>query len=128
MITWLLRPPLIPVFDVNAGVPGCDLYGVAQEIRKAPERDWSPASKPIAITLTGPIDTTVRSYNGTFRGMALALVEGGEPNAPVGRAVIGGSTFAMFATRVFGSAMFALLYGSTEFFQTKEKSYVCSTS
>ena len=41
--------------------------------------------------------------------MALALGEGGEQNAPLGRAVIGGLAFATFATLVFVPAMFALL-------------------
>jgi multidrug efflux pump subunit AcrB len=41
--------------------------------------------------------------------MALALGEGGEQNAPLGRAVIGGLTFATFATLVFVPSMFALL-------------------
>jgi multidrug efflux pump subunit AcrB len=224
-----------PVFDVNAGVQGRDLYGVAQDIRKVIERDRPPASEPIAITLTGQIDTMVRSYNGLFGGMALAVIlvfllmvikfqswlnplivlmavpfalsgvtwglfltrtymsvpalmgglmciglgtansilvvsfaddlmkeghnaveaavaagftrlrpvvmtaaamvlgmlpmalalgEGGEQNAPLGRAVIGGLTFATFATLVFVPAMFALLHGRAESFQTKEKSYV----
>jgi multidrug efflux pump subunit AcrB len=44
--------------------------------------------------------------------MALALGEGGEQNAPLGRAVIGGLTFATFATLVFVPAMFALLHRS----------------
>ena len=41
--------------------------------------------------------------------MALGMGEGGEQNAPLGRAVIGGLTFATFATLVFVPAMFALL-------------------
>jgi multidrug efflux pump subunit AcrB len=41
--------------------------------------------------------------------MALALGEGGEQNAPLGRAVIGGLLFATFATLLFVPAMFALL-------------------
>jgi len=227
-----------PVFDVNAGVQGRDLYAVAQDIRKVLERDRPPASEPIAITLTGQIDTMVRSYNGLFGGMALAVIlvfllmvikfqswlnptivllavpfalsgvmwalfltrtymsvpalmgglmciglatansilvvsfaddlmkdgrnaieaavaagftrlrpvimtaaamvlgmlpmalalgEGGEQNAPLGRAVIGGLTFATFATLVFVPAMFALLHGREESFPTKEKLYVYST-
>ena len=46
--------------------------------------------------------------------MALALGEGGEQNAPLGRAVIGGLTFATFATLVFVPAMFALMNRSTK--------------
>ena len=228
-----------PVFDVNANVQGRDLYGVAQDIRKVIEHDRPPASEPVAIALTGQIDTMVKSYNGLFGGMALAVIlvfllmvikfqswldplivlvavpfalsgvawalfltrtylsvpalmgglmciglatansilvvsfaddlmkaghsaieaavaagvtrlrpvimtaaamvlgmlpmalalgEGGEQNAPLGRAVIGGLTFATFATLVFVPVMFALLHGRAESFRTKEKSYVHSTT
>jgi len=41
--------------------------------------------------------------------MSLALGEGGEQNAPLGRAVIGGLIFATFATLVFVPAMYGLL-------------------
>jgi multidrug efflux pump subunit AcrB len=226
-----------PVFDVNASVQGRDLYGVAEDVRKVLERDRPPASEPITITLTGQIDTMVRSYNGLFGGMALAVIlvfllmvikfqswlnplivllavpfalsgvtwalfltrtpmsvpalmgglmciglatansilvvsfaddlmkegrnaveaavaagftrlrpvvmtaaamvlgmlpmalalgEGGEQNAPLGRAVIGGLIFATFATLVFVPVMFALLHRRAEPFQMKEKSYVHS--
>jgi multidrug efflux pump subunit AcrB len=40
--------------------------------------------------------------------MALALGEGGEQNAPLARAVIGGLTFATFATLVFVPTMYSL--------------------
>ena len=46
--------------------------------------------------------------------MALALGEGGEQNAPLGRAVIGGLIFATFATLVFVPAMFALMNRSRD--------------
>jgi len=41
--------------------------------------------------------------------MALGVGEGGEQNAPLARAVIGGLTFATFATLVFVPVMYALL-------------------
>jgi multidrug efflux pump subunit AcrB len=41
--------------------------------------------------------------------MALGVGEGGEQNAPLARAVIGGLTFATFATLVFVPAMYRLL-------------------
>ncbi len=41
--------------------------------------------------------------------MSLGIGEGGEQNAPLGRAVIGGLIFATFATLVFVPAMFRLL-------------------
>ncbi len=43
--------------------------------------------------------------------MALGMGEGGEQNAPLGRAVIGGLLFATVATLVFVPAVFALLHG-----------------
>jgi multidrug efflux pump subunit AcrB len=43
--------------------------------------------------------------------MALGLGEGGEENAPLGRAVIGGLMLATVATLVFVPAVFALLHG-----------------
>ena len=43
--------------------------------------------------------------------MALGLGEGGEQNAPLGRAVIGGLMFATFATLFFVPALFALVRG-----------------
>jgi multidrug efflux pump subunit AcrB len=43
--------------------------------------------------------------------MALGLGEGGEQNAPLGRAVIGGLMFATVATLFFVPALFALVRG-----------------
>jgi len=43
--------------------------------------------------------------------MALGAGEGGEQNAPLGRAVIGGLCFATVATLIFVPAVFALLHG-----------------
>ena len=43
--------------------------------------------------------------------MALGLGEGGEQNAPLGRAVIGGLAFATFATLMFVPVVFSILHG-----------------
>ncbi len=43
--------------------------------------------------------------------MAFGLGEGGEQNAPLGRAVIGGLTFATIATLFFVPTVFAMLHG-----------------
>jgi multidrug efflux pump subunit AcrB len=43
--------------------------------------------------------------------MALGLGEGGEQNAPLGRAVIGGLSMATIATLIFVPAVFAFLHG-----------------
>ncbi len=46
--------------------------------------------------------------------MALGLGDGGEQNAPLGRAVIGGLSMATFATLVFVPTVFALLHGASK--------------
>jgi multidrug efflux pump subunit AcrB len=43
--------------------------------------------------------------------MALGLGEGGEQNAPLGRAVIGGLALATVATLFFVPTVFAILHG-----------------
>ena len=43
--------------------------------------------------------------------MALGLGEGGEQNAPLGRAVIGGLLFATLATLFFVPVVFAAIHG-----------------
>jgi len=42
------------------------------------------------------------------------LGDGGEQNAPLGRAVIGGLLFATVATLIFVPSVFALIHGSKE--------------
>ena len=42
--------------------------------------------------------------------MALGLGEGGEQNAPLGRAVVGGLVFATFATLVFVPVVFSMVH------------------
>jgi CzcA family heavy metal efflux pump len=46
--------------------------------------------------------------------MAIGLGEGGEQNAPLGRAVIGGLIFATFATLFFVPCVFSLIHGHRE--------------
>jgi len=43
--------------------------------------------------------------------MAVGLGEGGEQNAPLGRAVIGGLIFATFATLFFVPCVFSMIHG-----------------
>jgi multidrug efflux pump subunit AcrB len=43
--------------------------------------------------------------------MAIGLGEGGEQNAPLGRAVIGGLLFATFATLFFVPCVFSVIHG-----------------
>jgi multidrug efflux pump subunit AcrB len=46
--------------------------------------------------------------------MAIGLGEGGEQNAPLGRAVIGGLLFATFATLFFVPCVFSIIHGRVE--------------
>jgi multidrug efflux pump subunit AcrB len=46
--------------------------------------------------------------------MALGLGDGGEQNAPLGRAVIGGLTFATVSTLFFVPTFFSMLHGRLE--------------
>jgi multidrug efflux pump subunit AcrB len=46
--------------------------------------------------------------------MALGLGEGGEQNAPLGRAVIGGLLVATLATLIFVPAVFSLLHRNAQ--------------
>ena len=46
--------------------------------------------------------------------MALGMGEGGEQNAPLGRAVIGGLVFATVATLLFVPVVFSIIHGRRE--------------
>src|SRR6202035_4576683 len=53
--------------------------------------------------------------------MALGLGDGGEQNAPLGRAVIGGLLCATIATLLFVPSVFALIHGSQRSEQARHK-------
>jgi CzcA family heavy metal efflux pump len=53
--------------------------------------------------------------------MALGMGEGGEQNAPLGRAVIGGLIFATVATLFFVPTIFAMIHGHLEAKQAERK-------
>jgi multidrug efflux pump subunit AcrB len=53
--------------------------------------------------------------------MALGAGEGGEQNAPLGRAVIGGLLLATIATLIFVPAVFSLLHGRNKLTQTESE-------
>lgn len=54
--------------------------------------------------------------------MSLGLGDGGEQNAPLGRAVIGGLLFATVATLIFVPAVFSLLHGRRDSSEGHERS------
>jgi multidrug efflux pump subunit AcrB len=53
--------------------------------------------------------------------MSLGLGEGGEQNAPLGRAVIGGLTVATFFTLIFVPVMYSLLRRHAPVTQVEEE-------
>jgi multidrug efflux pump subunit AcrB len=53
--------------------------------------------------------------------MAIGLGEGGEQNAPLGRAVIGGLLFATIATLFFVPVVFSLIHGRRERKRAREE-------
>ena len=56
--------------------------------------------------------------------MSLGLGEGGEQNAPLGRAVIGGLLFATVATLFFVPCVFAMIHGRREARAERDSSIV----
>jgi multidrug efflux pump subunit AcrB len=59
--------------------------------------------------------------------MSLGIGEGGEQNAPLGRAVIGGLLFATFATLIFVPAMYRLMRGGRATRATREDSSLANS-
>jgi len=73
--------------------------------------DASTAAVEAGFTRFRPVMMTALAMIIGMMPMALGLGEGGEQNAPLGRAVIGGLLCATMATLVFVPAVFALLHG-----------------
>jgi len=73
--------------------------------------DAVKAAVEAGVTRFRPVLMTALAMVIGMAPMALGLGEGGEQNAPLGRAVIGGLLFATVATLFFVPALFALLRG-----------------
>jgi CzcA family heavy metal efflux pump len=73
--------------------------------------DAVKAAIEAGVTRFRPVLMTALAMIIGMAPMALGLGEGGEQNAPLGRAVIGGLFFATFATLFFVPALFALVRG-----------------
>ena len=74
--------------------------------------DAARAAIEAGVTRFRPVLMTALAMIIGMAPMALGLGEGGEQNAPLGRAVIGGLLFATFATLFFVPALFVLVRGS----------------
>ena len=72
--------------------------------------DARVAAETAGFTRMRPVLMTAGAMILGMVPMALGVGEGGEQNAPLARAVIGGLVFATFATLVFVPAMYSLLH------------------
>jgi multidrug efflux pump subunit AcrB len=63
-----------PVFDVNADVQGRDLASAAYAIDQVLAEERAVSTTPVAITLSGQVETMRESFDGLLSGMALAVV------------------------------------------------------
>jgi len=78
--------------------------------RLAQGRDAATAAADAGATRFRPVLMTALAMIIGMLPMALGLGEGGEQNAPLGRAVIGGLIFATVATLIFVPVVFSLLH------------------
>lgn len=75
-------------------------------------KDAISAALDAGFTRLRPVMMTALAMIIGMLPMALGWGEGGEQNAPLGRAVIGGLTFATVATLFFVPAVFCLIHGN----------------
>ncbi len=68
------------------------------------------AAVEAGVTRFRPVLMTALAMIIGMAPMALGLGEGGEQNAPLGRAVIGGLIFATFATLLFVPVVFSIVH------------------
>jgi multidrug efflux pump subunit AcrB len=78
--------------------------------RLAEHGDPIKAAMEAGFTRFRPVLMTALSMIIGMAPMALSLGEGGEQNAPLGRAVIGGLTFATIATLFLVPVIFSILH------------------
>jgi multidrug efflux pump subunit AcrB len=79
--------------------------------RLAETKDAFRAAVEAGTTRLRPVIMTATAMVIGMVPMSLSLGEGGEQNAPLGRAVIGGLLFATMATLFFVPVVFSLVHG-----------------
>ena len=84
------------------------LVNFANELRHAGE-DARTAALEAGFTRLRPVIMTALAMIVGMVPMALGIGEGGEQNAPLGRAVIGGLLMATFATLFFVPVVYSVL-------------------
>jgi CzcA family heavy metal efflux pump len=83
--------------------------------------DAFKAASEAGFTRLRPVVMTALAMMIGMVPMSLGFGEGGEQNAPLGRAVIGGLLFATFATLFFVPSVFCLIHGRARKEKTSEK-------
>jgi multidrug efflux pump subunit AcrB len=118
-IVWMLfataTPLSVPALTgaiMCMGVATANSILVVSFCREQLELDGDPvrAALEAGFTRFRPVLMTALAMIIGMGPMALALGEGGEQNAPLGRAVIGGLIFATFATLMFVPVVFSLVH------------------
>jgi multidrug efflux pump subunit AcrB len=88
------------------------LVNFANDLRRAGE-DARTAALEAGFTRLRPVVMTALAMIVGMVPMALGMGEGGEQNAPLGRAVIGGLLMATFATLFFVPVVYSVLRSKT---------------
>jgi len=110
--TTLSVPALMgAIMCMGVGTANSILVVAFAKERLAEHGDAHQASIEAGVTRFRPVLMTALAMIIGMIPMALGLGEGGEQNAPLGRAVIGGLLCATIATLVFVPAVFSLLHG-----------------
>src|SRR5258708_6864569 len=109
-ILFAVPTPMHIMAPINAGTANSIL--VVSFAKELLLRHGDPARAAIeaGVTRFRPVLMTALAMIIGMIPMALGLGEGGEQNAPLGRAVIGGLLFATGATLIFFPAVFSLLH------------------
>jgi multidrug efflux pump subunit AcrB len=110
--TTLSVPALMgAIMSVGVATANSILVVAFAKAQLAEHGDAARAAVEAGFTRFRPVLMTALAMIIGMMPMALGLGEGGEQNAPLGRAVIGGLLCATVATLVFVPAVFALLHG-----------------
>jgi multidrug efflux pump subunit AcrB len=111
-LTTLSVPALMgAIMSIGVATANSILVVAFAKERLEEHADASRAAVEAGYTRFRPVLMTALAMIIGMVPMALGLGEGGEQNAPLGRAVIGGLLCATVATLVFVPSVFALLHG-----------------
>jgi multidrug efflux pump subunit AcrB len=121
-LTTLSVPALMGAI-MSLGVATANSVLVVSFARNALQQGREPlvAAWEAGVSRLRPVLMTAAAMVIGMFPMALALGEGGEQNAPLGRAVIGGLVVATFATLLFVPVVFSLMHRRTSVVVSKPK-------